>query len=371
LIRGHAQPGHRRKLRIGIVGCGKIADGHVEEIQKNPNAEAVAVCDLEPIMAEQIAVRYGICNYYSDFDRMLAAENLDVVHITTPPQSHLLLTEKAVAAGCHVYVEKPIALNYRDARKLIDTVEMGGRKLTINYWPNFDPPGLALREVIERGVIGDVVHVESYLGYNLAGPFGEALLGDAGHWVHRLPGKLFQNTLDHVLNKISPFLTDEHPDIHAMAYRRRERLNQDSTDGLLDELRVMIQGRKVSAYATFCSHARPAGHFLRIYGTRSTMHVDYNSRTAVLDAEQTLPSAIGRLVPPFSQGWRYIRQGLRNVGMFRRNQFHYFSGMNRLISLFYDSILDDRPAPIEYGEILRVSAMMDEIFSQVYAGDGK
>ena len=45
--------------------------------------------------------------------------------------------------------------------------------------------------------------------------------------------------------------------------------------------------------------------------------------------------------------------------------------MNRLISLFYDSILDDRPAPIEYGEILRVSAMMDEIFSQVYAGDGK
>jgi predicted dehydrogenase len=356
------------KLRIGVIGCGKIADGHIEEIQKHPSADVVSVCDLEPIMAEQIAVRYGIPQYYSDFDRMLAAERLDVVHITTPPQSHLPLTVKAVAAGCHVYVEKPIALNCADARKLIEAVEQGGRKMTINYWPNFDPPGLALREAVASGVVGDVMHVESYLGYNLAGAFGEALLGDSGHWVHRLPGKLFQNTLDHILNKISPFLTDERPEVHAMAYRRRERLNQDSTDALLDELRVMIRGEKVSAYATFCSHARPAGHFLRVYGARNTVHVDFNARTLVLDADQTLPSAIGRLVPPFSQGWRHIRQGFRNAKMFARNEYQYFSGMNRLISLFYDSILNDRPVPILYSEILRVSSLMDEIFAQVYPG---
>lgn len=356
------------KLRIGVVGCGKIADGHIEEIQKHPQAEAVSVCDLEPIMAEQIAVRYGIPKHYSDFDRMLAAERLDVVHITTPPQSHLPLTVKAVAAGCHVYVEKPIALNCADARKLIEAVEQGGRKLTINYWPNFDPPGLALRNMVESGEIGDVIHVESYLGYNLAGAFGEALLGDAGHWVHRLPGKLFQNTLDHILNKISPFVTDERPVVQAMGYRRRERLNHDSTDALLDELRVMIRGEKVSAYATLCSHARPAGHFVRVYGTRNTIHVDYNSRTAVLEADQTLPSAIGRLVPPFAQGWRHIRQGFQNTRLFARNEYHYFSGMNCLISLFYDSILNNRPVPIAYGEILRVASMMDEIFAQVYPG---
>ena len=356
------------KLRIGVVGCGKIADGHIEEIQKHARAEVVAVCDLEPIMAEQLAVRYGIPQHYSDFDRMLEAERLDVVHITTPPQSHLPLTVKAVAAGCHIYVEKPIALTFTDARKLIDAVEQGGRKLTINYWPNFDPPGLRLREMVTSGALGDVIHIESYLGYNLAGGFGEALLGDAGHWVHRLPGKLFQNTLDHVLNKISPFLTDERPAVQALAYRRRNNLNHDSTDAMLDELRVMIRGEKVSAYATFCSHARPAGHFVRVYGSRNTVHVDYNSRTAVLESDQTLPSAIGRLVPPFSQGWRHIRQGLRNAKMFARNEYHYFSGMNRLISLFYDSILNGAPVPIAYSEILRVSSLMDEIFAQVYPG---
>src|SRR5579885_3470418 len=98
-----------RVLRVVIVGCGKIADGHAEEIKKVSIANLVGVCDLEPIMAEQLAVRYGISNWYEDFDRMLSEQQPDVVHITTPPQSHLLLTRKAVAAGSHVYVEKPIA----------------------------------------------------------------------------------------------------------------------------------------------------------------------------------------------------------------------------------------------------------------------
>jgi predicted dehydrogenase len=356
------------KLRIGIVGCGKIADGHVEQVQTIGSAELVAVCDLEPIMAEQLAVRYGIPKYYSDFDQMLAAERLDVVHITTPPQSHLPLTEKAVAAGCHVFVEKPLALTCAAGRKLIEAVERAGRKLSINYWFNFDPQGIALREIVASGEIGDVVHVESYFGYSLAGAFGEALLRDADHWVHRLPGKLFQNTLDHILNKISPFLTDPHPAVHAAAYRRREKVNNDITEALLDELRVMIRGEKVSAYATFCSHAKPVGHFLRVYGTRRTLHVDYNARTVVFDGEQTLPSAIGRLMPPFSQGWQHIRQGLRNVRLFGRNEYHYFAGMNRLISLFYESILKNGPAPIAYEEILRVTSLMDEIFVQVYPG---
>ncbi len=354
------------RLKIGIIGSGKIADGHVEEIQKLPGAQLAAACDLEPVMAEQLAVRYGIPKWYSDVDRMLGEERLDVVHVLTPPQSHLPLTEKAAAAGCHIYVEKPLAMNYEDARKLVETVERAGRKLTINYWPNFDPAALALRDLVASGGIGTPIHAESYLGYGLSGAFGEALLNDPGHWVHRLPGKLFQNTLDHIVNKITPYLTDERPDVHAIAYRRRETLKNDSTDELLDELRVVIRGEKVSAYATLCSHARPVGHFLRLYGSRNTVHVDYNARTVVLDADQTLPSALGRIFPPFGQSRRYFGQGMRSVKQFARNQFHYFAGMNTLIGLFYDSIRNNTPVPIPYQEMLRVSWIMDRIFEQVY-----
>jgi predicted dehydrogenase len=355
-------------LKVAVVGCGKIADGHVEEIQKLKHASLVAVCDLEPIMAEQMAVRYRVPAHYSDFDLMLAQQKPDVVHITTPPQSHVSLAQKAVASGCHVYVEKPVAFDAAQVHRLIEQVERAGRKLTVNYWPNFDPPGLALRSLLEEGALGGIVHIESYLGYNLGGAFGQALLSDPNHWVHGLPGKLFQNNLDHVLNKIAPLLPDVTPEVHAFAFRRRNMMTGDSTDEMLDELRVYIQAGTVSAYATFCSHARPAGHFLRIFGTRNSVTVDYNLRTVVLDVEQKVPSALGRLIPPFQLARTYLRQARRNARDFLGARAHYFAGMDRLISDFYTCILEDRPVPIPYAQIVRVAELMDEINSQVYGG---
>ena len=209
------------------------------------------MCDLEPIIAEQLAVRHAVPQWYSDFDRMLSEQRPDVIHIATPPHSHLALTQKAVGAGCHVFLEKPLALNALDARRLIECVQQAGRKMTINYWPNFETPALALKEFIAKGDLGEPVHSESYCGYDLGGRFGQALLSDEHHWVHHLPGKLFHNVIDHAINKITPFLSDETPQVVARAYRRRS-MNNDKTDRDLDELRVMILGSSTSAYVTFC-----------------------------------------------------------------------------------------------------------------------
>jgi predicted dehydrogenase len=121
-------------LKVVLVGCGKIADGHIEEIMKMPErARVVAVCDREGLMAEQIAVRYGIPRFYDRYEAMLAEESPDVVHVTTPPQSHLRLASAAIDAGCHVYVEKPLCLNGADTRALLDHAERARRKLTIGY----------------------------------------------------------------------------------------------------------------------------------------------------------------------------------------------------------------------------------------------
>jgi predicted dehydrogenase len=358
----------RMTINIAIVGCGKIADSHVGEIRKLTCARLVAVCDLEPIIAEQIAVRYGIPHWYSDFDRMLSEQRPDVVHIATPPRSHLALTQKAVRAGCHVFLEKPLAVNAIEGRRLIECVQQAGKKMTINYWPNFETPALGLKALVARGELGDPVHVESYYGYDLTGRFGQALLSDESHWVHHLPGKLFHNIIDHAINKITPFLSDETPQVLARAYRRRPS-NDDKTDRVLDELRVMILGRSTSAYVTFCSHARPVGQFLRVYGTRNTVHVDFMLRTMLVEQFQGFPTALGRLVPPFKSSWRSFRQAAHNVGEFAGSQYHYFAGMNRLLSAFYDSILRNSAVPISYAEILRVSTIMDEIFTQVYPED--
>jgi hypothetical protein len=86
----------------------------------------------------------------------------------------------------------------------------------------------------------------------------------------------------------------------------------------------------------------------------------------VLERKQTFPSALGRLLPPFLAAKDYLGQGLRNVNSFSHARFHYFDGMRRLLSEFYLSIERDSPPPIAYNEILRVSAMMERIFAQVY-----
>jgi len=352
-------------LNIGIVGCGKIADGHVEGIQKLGCARVLAVCDVEPLLAEQLALRYSVPHRYADFDRMLSEHQLDVIHVATPPNSHLALAQKAAKAGCHVFLEKPLALNATDGRRLIECLQQTGRKMTINYWYNFESPALALKEFIAKGNLGDPIHVESYYGYDLAGEFGNALLSDDRHWVHQLPGKLFQNIIDHVINKITPFLPDEPLEIIARAYRRRH-LKDDLTDGVLDELRVMILAGGMSAYLTFSSHARPVGHFMRVYGTKNTAHIDFALRTMVVEKKQTVPSALGRLLPPFKSSWQSLRQATHNAREFAGSRFQFFAGMSRLLSVFYESILRDTPVPIPYAEILRVSQIMDEISAQVY-----
>jgi len=352
-------------LNVGIIGCGKIADGHIEEIQKLGCARVLAVCDLEPILAEQLALRYSVPHWYTDFDHMLSEHRLDVIHIATPPHSHLALAQKAAQAGCHVFLEKPLALNATDGRHLIERLRQSGRKMTINYWYNFETPALALKEFVANGNLGDPIHIESYYGYDLAGGFGQALLSDDRHWVHQMPGKLFQNIIDHAINKIIPFLPNEPVEIIARAYRRRH-LNDDRTDGLLDELRVMILAGGMSAYVTFCSHARPVGHFMRVYGTKNTVHIDFALRRMSVEKRQSVPGAAGRLLPSFESVWQSLRQATRNAREFAGSQFHFFAGMNRLLSLFYESIQHDTPVPIPYAEILRVSQIMDEISAQVY-----
>lgn len=359
-------------LKVAIIGCGKIADGHVESIREVPTlAQVVAVADLEPLMAEQIAARYGIPSHYADFAALLDKERPDVVHITTPPAPHLALARQALDAGCHLFVEKPLTPTFSETEELVRLVEKAQKKLTVGHTYHFDPPALAMRELIGAGVLGDPVHVESVFGYNLGGPFGTALLRDGSHWVHRLPGKLLQNNIDHVLNKVREFVPDDEPEIRAFGWTKREQRFGDLRDEMADELRVMLRGADVSAYATFSSHARPAAHYCRVFGTKNTLHVDYVMRTVTLDPAPTLPSAVGRLLPAFGQAWELAREGARNVVRFGRSEFHFFAGLRELLRRYYESILGDTAPPIAYADMLWIARVSERIYNEVARSKGR
>src|SRR3954466_6626441 len=107
-------------LRIAIVGCGKIADQHVQAIGRIPDCEIVSLCDRELLMAKQLAERFKVGVCFSDVAEMLHTTTPDVVHVTTSPQSHFPIARQCLELGSHVYIEKPFTVTSDEAESLIE-----------------------------------------------------------------------------------------------------------------------------------------------------------------------------------------------------------------------------------------------------------
>jgi predicted dehydrogenase len=349
------------KLRVAIVGCGKSAENHVVEIKKLRCAQLVGVCDLEPLMAEQFCIRHALNAWYSDLDQLLSEQNPDVIHIATPPQSHLKVALQAIAAGCHLFVEKPLAEDSRQAAELVRKAQANGCKLTVGWTYYLDPALEAARVHLAQGVIGDLVHVEAFAGYDLRGAFGAAVLQDRTHWVHQLRGKLFQNNLDHPLAFLAEFLEPEKCNLDVQSWRATDSPYPD----LLDELRITMTGGNTSGHLVFSCRARPAGHYLTLVGSKNTLRVDFANQIVALASISRLPGPLGRLACAWDQTRQLGWQALHNMSRFARSDFQPLPGLSRLTAEFYKCIETGGPAPIPDAQMLRVSAMMDAVVQQL------
>jgi len=263
-------------LKAAIIGCGKIADAHASQIQRIRGAEIVGVCDREPLMAQQLCERFRIKQYFSQVTELLEQAKPDVVHITTPPQSHFELARYCLQAGCHVYVEKPFTIEYEEARKLIDTANHSGRKLTVGHDNQFSHAARRMRDLINSGFLGgEPVHMESYFCYELGpGDYAGVLLSDKRHWVRTLPGQLLQNIISHGIARIAEFLKTDSPQIitHGFVSPLLRGMGETS---ITDELRVIIsEEERTTAYFTFSSQMRPSLHQFRIYGPKTGLVLD-------------------------------------------------------------------------------------------------
>ena len=138
-------------LKIAIIGCGRIADQHATEIQKIPGCEIVGVCDSEELMAKQIYERFKVRNYFSNVYDLLKVAKPDIIHITTPPQSHFALGKLCLDAGCSVYIEKPFTLNTAEAENLIKIATEKNLKLTVGHNAQFSHAAIRMRELINNG----------------------------------------------------------------------------------------------------------------------------------------------------------------------------------------------------------------------------
>jgi|SRR5215469_1867993 len=351
-------------LRIAIVGCGKIADQHAEQIAYIPDCQIVAVCDHEELMARQLQERLNVPAGYTEVQDLLDQARPDVVHITTPPQAHYSIGKICLEAGCHLYIEKPFTVSHGEAEELIQLAERRNLKLTVGHDAQFTHAANQMRKLVSEGYLGGPpAHMESYYGYSLGdGVYAKALLGDGHHWVRKLPGGLLQNTISHGISKIAEFLTDDGLEVVATGFRS-ELLKSIGETEIVDELRVIIHDGRATAYFTFSSQMRPSLQMLRLYGPKNGLIVDQDLQTVIKLPGKHYKSYLAQFLPPWGYAKQYIGNALGNMRKFAKADFHMEYGKRFLIGAFYRSIIENRPAPIPYHEILRTSRIMDEIFS--------
>ena len=355
-------------LKVGVIGCGKMADNHFYQIKKIPTCRLAGVCDSERLMARQAAVRAGIDAYYDDVDIFLDAVRPDVVHITTPPQSHYELAMKCISRGIHLYVEKPFAIDFRVTDEILRAASLKGLKVTVGHNAQFSPAMNHMRKKVAGGFLGGKpIHMESYYCYNIENKrYAQSLLGDNNHWVRRLPGTLVQNTISHGIAKIAEFLDTEDPDVKVLSYVS-PTLKSIGENKIVDELRVMIHDRvNMSAFLTFSTQIRPAAlHQFRIYGPHNGIFVDHNTQTVQEIDNESYKSYLNYLVPQLKTARQYLSIAIRNLNALLARRLRNDFGMHYLVRQFYASIIDGSEPPISYRQIRLTYLIMDRIIEEM------
>ncbi len=170
--------GRARKVRIGFIGCGGIAQGHFRRVQEHRAGEVVALCDTADAMIARTHRSFpqlADLPVYTDYRKMIKSEELDAVEIHTPHTLHFEQIMKSLDAGLHVLTEKPLVCTVPHAKKVIDKVKKSRRVLVLSYQRHYQGEFRYIRELIQRGGLGKVQMISAYQGQDW-------LRGTRGAW---------------------------------------------------------------------------------------------------------------------------------------------------------------------------------------------
>ena len=149
-----------KTINVGIVGYGKVGSGsHKRWINKRSDAELAAVCDTTAVRRAAAKEENPGAVIYEDYDDLIGNPNIDLIVITTPPNSHKDLSLRASAAGKHVFVDKPFALNLAEAEEMLSAAAAASRVIHCHQSRRYDPEYTRIVQLISSGRIGKIEHI--------------------------------------------------------------------------------------------------------------------------------------------------------------------------------------------------------------------
>ncbi|MBQ18992.1 MAG: hypothetical protein CMJ65_17940 [Planctomycetaceae bacterium] len=145
------------RVRVGVIGLGWFGEKHCEALAAIPHVELAAVCTRTPSRLEEVATRFGVEARYTDYRQLLANPQIDAVSIVTMWDQHVEPTLAALAAGKHVFLEKPMASSVADCQAIVDAARAGESAFMVGHICRFNPRYAAAKQEIADGGIGRIL----------------------------------------------------------------------------------------------------------------------------------------------------------------------------------------------------------------------
>jgi len=332
-VRAKGHEATTARFRVGMVGAGNICEFHVAAVRNLPDVELIGVYDLDHARATAAAERWGT-RAYGSLDELVAA-GANVIHGLTPPATHAAVAQAALARGCHVLIEKPVAEDEAEARQIGVIARAKGLTVSVNHSLLFDPQIRRALETVRSGALGEVVAVDILRGSEY--PVYEG--GLLPPW-YRDAGYPFRDIGVHCLYLIQELLGPIE-DIDA-----QWRSLGGDPNLAFDEWRAMVRCVRGLGQFQLTWNAKPMQSQLIIHGTQGLLRVDlfamFNSRRR----NTPLPKAAERLANAMADSFQPLIDVPIGVFKFISKEVQAYQGLRDLVAEFYRRLAAGEPPPV-------------------------
>jgi predicted dehydrogenase len=351
--------GRVKKIRAAIIGSGLIAGKkHIPAFLKlRSKTELVAVCDLNLAAATEAASRFGIPHAYGNIEEMLSTEKPDLVDICTPPKTHVRVAVDAMRHGCHVLVEKPMALTEADCDQIVQASKDYGLKVCVAHSDLFYEPFIKARRMVANGAIGRVRGMRILLSTPT-----DYMTSRSEHWAHRLPGGVIGETGPHIVYMTLAFI----PNIRTVNVDALKVMH-DYPWSSFEDYRINLIGDDAISSATVVYTTEQWAAKVEILGDAGILMLDLESMNVVHYQRNKLK--------PVPVGFSLLRESAELAGAFVSNAIRVatrrvHSTHEIIISQMTDCILSGSEPPVsaeEGREAVRVLNMIVEDIESKFA----
>lgn len=336
------------KLRVALIGCGNIARVHARHLQQVGVSDLVAVCDVDFARAARFAAEHRVPIICSTIDEVLDLRP-DVIHVLTPPALHADQAIESLNAGCHVYVEKPIATNISELEELQGAVRKSRATLCAGHSRLFEPPFLKALQLIQTGRCGKVLGVVVRLAVAEERNYKSAKQLVASEWqdigIHA--AYILQRLIGQPKSWEQSIYTDEGGDCAAAV------------------LGLTVCGDNGLGSVVLISGVAPARSTVTIYANRLTMVIDFNMRSLVIAEPSGLPKSVECGVWAMRESLQLWRAVFVNMFKFLKERSLSYPGIGELVRQYHESILDGSVPPVDFEQAVKSTEWYVAILSKI------